>query len=306
MDENKTLDQVSERPRKRVWDHIIFRREYVSPAMAAEWLTKNESNRSQRSRGRMAYGRDMDANGWKLTGDTIKFDWYDRLIDGQHRLEACVRTGMPFETFVVWGVDPEAQNYVDTGMGRSFRDQLQMRGIKDPGTISALTRRVFLWEPPFNERLDFSRERVTERELGETLDQHPELFDCASFVESFRKKSDVSRSLLAFIYWILSQANGEAAAEFMSKLITGAGLEEDDPILLLRERIASEKGNDNRKYQTRVMWLAVCAWNRWMEGKRISKIQLPKGGVKAGNFPKIRTVRREMDGGDGPVEYEDE
>jgi len=286
-------------PKKRIYLEPEIKIVEITPDLAAEWLDCNINNRSRREDGAGAYSRDMRAGDWKLTGDTIKFDWYGTLIDGQHRLEGVLRSGEAIQSVVIWGVDPEAQQVVDSGMARSFKDQLVMGGgHPHAATVAALARRVHQWYPPLNERLNFSRARITHSELKRTVEQRAhELAHCADFVEPLKKRIDLSASWLAFIYWVLRQHNAEAAADFMTKMATGAALEDGDPVLVLRDRIRREREKKRGDFNVRVLWLSVIAWNNWMDGNTdVSRLQFPKGGMTQDTFPKVRKVQKNRAG----------
>lgn len=49
---------------------------------------------------------EMQDGKWKLNGKTICFDRTGRLLNGQHRLSAVVRSGVSLTTVVVRGLDP--------------------------------------------------------------------------------------------------------------------------------------------------------------------------------------------------------
>lgn len=65
----------------------------IEPHLAESWLTKNVKNRNLTDRIAKKYARDMASGKWKTTGDPIRFDVDGNLIDGQHRLQACVLAG---------------------------------------------------------------------------------------------------------------------------------------------------------------------------------------------------------------------
>jgi hypothetical protein len=278
----------------RSYDEVAVRVVEITPELAAIWLEANTHNRHQRPEGAAAYSRDMANEDWLLTGDTIKFDWYGRLMDGQHRLRAIVDSGRSIRSVVVWGVDPRAQKRMDTGMSRSFRDQLKLESVKHADMVSALCRKVHQWEPPINERVTFNRSRITHAELERTLQAHPELIHCANFVATLPGEVGIVNSLKAFLYWVLMYANADAAQEFMRKLVSGAGLEEGDPILVLRARLVKERsvGLSSKRLESNILWLTALAWNAWMDGRKVQKIQLPKGGLAADTFPRLRTRRK--------------
>lgn len=287
----------------------------ITPEQAAEWLGMNLKNRTERHQGSDAYRRDVENDEWMVTGDTIKFDWFGVLVDGQHRLRACVLSGKPIKSLVVWGVDPKARRRVDTGMTRSFRDDLKMFGTetqtKYAQTISVVARRLAMWDPPNEERVNFGHSKVTKYELERALERHPELEYCVSFVDRLSPSVEVSPSTLTFIFWVLTHANPDEAKIFVSRLADGVGLEEGDPILVLRNWVFRQRGKRLRNFEGHLLWRSVLAWNLWMRGKRVSKLQLPKGGMSAESFPRLRVKKSAaalegQENGDEPDEAETE
>lgn len=267
--------------------------ETITPEVAQAYLDTMERNRSEKPGGTDAYGRDMENDAWLVTGETIVFDWFGRLIDGQHRLRAVVKSGTSIYTLVVRGIDPKAQDAMDSGIRRTFRDKLTMDGILGAPALAALLRRIYLWEPPYNERVNFSRVTVTNAELGRTLDKYPYLPDMLTYITPLAARAEVSRSLMTFLFWLFAQQNQEAAVQFVEKWANGTGFDEGDPILALVRRLRKEKKLIDRNggrgnFQTLTMWLAVYAWNNFRQGKSVTGLQLPKGGIKVENFPRIR------------------
>lgn len=263
----------------------------ITPDMARAWLESNIKNRKQRRDGVDSYARDMKSGNWLLTGDSLKFDWFGNLLDGQHRLEAIVLADTPIQTVVVWGVDPKAQDRVDTGIIRQFRDQLALRGVAHSDIIAPMLRRIILWEQ--GERVQFNRNRVTAAELEVAFALNLAVVEhCADFVAPLAKGTGVSPSLLAFIFWILIQANYDEAHDFVVKMSTGAMMEENDPIMVLRNRILKAKSQRAAIQQAEALWLAMFAWNAWMEERTVSRLILPKNGMSNESFPRLRTTRR--------------
>src|SRR5690606_5622379 len=158
---------------------------------------------------------------------------------------------------VVWGVDPEARKFTDTGMARLFRDVLLMDGVEHSHILAPAVRRVALWNN--GERVDFKRDKVTPGEHEETLEKHPELIHCVQFADS-RALNGIRdpRSLLAFMYWGLPHAKPAGAEEFMTRNATGGNMPEDDPILRLSTRV-SEYGRRDRRLDIQFVWKAAVA-----------------------------------------------
>jgi hypothetical protein len=81
--------------------------EYVAPEQAEQWLAgSSTSNRKERRRHIDKMARDMcQLRGFKFTGVPIIFDPEGDIIDGHHRLRACIKAGRPFLCLIVWGVE---------------------------------------------------------------------------------------------------------------------------------------------------------------------------------------------------------
>ena len=101
--------------------------EYVTPEIAKEWMKHNiHKNRELRKDRVESYEYDLLFGHWSMNGESIKFDCEGNMIDGQHRLQACINTGIGFTTVVVRGVDDNAFRTVDVGMVRTSRQLLKM------------------------------------------------------------------------------------------------------------------------------------------------------------------------------------
>jgi len=73
----------------------------VTPEIAGRWLAANCDIPFNSVQYKVdQYARDMLAGHWPLAGEGIRFDEADQLIDGRHRLRACVKAGVPFQTYV--------------------------------------------------------------------------------------------------------------------------------------------------------------------------------------------------------------
>lgn len=91
----------------------------VTPAMAQQWLNQNHAENRAINISRVAqYARSMRDHEWLPTGESIKFDVLDRLMDGQHRLLAVLKSGMTVPMFITRGLDPSVFHVIDHGYSR--------------------------------------------------------------------------------------------------------------------------------------------------------------------------------------------
>jgi len=100
--------------------------EYVSPALAAQWLKLSKGNRKLSENYVLTLAISMDSGAWVPEASEVVFDESGALIDGHHRLSAVEAYGKPIKMAVKRGVPPEARSVIDTGRTRSLTDLLGM------------------------------------------------------------------------------------------------------------------------------------------------------------------------------------
>ena len=111
----------------------------ITPALAAEWLTKNKNNRHVRNGHVLALARLMQAGLYvPALAEPIAFDRKDNLTNGQHRLLGIVKSGVSFLHPVVHGVDFDVFNRPMPSAIRTKRDAITAAGIKNAGDISSM------------------------------------------------------------------------------------------------------------------------------------------------------------------------
>ena len=79
----------------------------VTPEIAANWLQYNTGNRNLSTQSVDKFARLLTEGNFRYNGDAIRFSTDRRLLDAQHRLHGCVKSGVPFESVIAWGIEPE-------------------------------------------------------------------------------------------------------------------------------------------------------------------------------------------------------
>ena len=74
--------------------------EKITPELAKKYLANNKINRGLNKNSVAKYATSMQEGRWKLNGEPIQFNCDGTLINGQHRLQACVRADTSFDTLV--------------------------------------------------------------------------------------------------------------------------------------------------------------------------------------------------------------
>ena len=102
----------------------------ITPEDAEKLLADhNHRNRSVKESKINKWVNAMKAGRWDPDASDIKVDFNGDLVDGQHRLIACVRAGVPIGTLLRTGIHPETQRRVDIGASRTTADTFKLEGI---------------------------------------------------------------------------------------------------------------------------------------------------------------------------------
>jgi len=119
----KYLDALSEVSKNKSSEAIMRSSiETVTPEMAASYLANNEGNRNVRTMRVKELSGIIQRGEWMVTHQGIAFSRDGRLLDGQHRLLACIDANMPIKIMVTRNVDPQAFSVLDLHGKRSFSD----------------------------------------------------------------------------------------------------------------------------------------------------------------------------------------
>lgn len=118
--------------------------ETIQPAQAERWLDKrNGHNRNLRQSHVDYLANEMISGRFKETSQGIAFFDDGTLADGQHRLAACVVSGVPIKLPVARGIKKETMCAFDMGARRSVADFMHLHhGIKDANLVVASARSI--------------------------------------------------------------------------------------------------------------------------------------------------------------------
>lgn len=143
-----------------------------TPERAAEALAKcNTGNRALRQSVANRYADLIRCGGWKVSPDGIVFGASGRLIQGQHRLTAVVRSGVAVDMVTWRDVDDSVFSVFDRGVLRSVSDALEVdRKLAEVARLAASIRYTL---PGVND--------LTVREMCEKLaESHAEIVSASA------------------------------------------------------------------------------------------------------------------------------
>jgi len=258
----------------------------VSPKRAAELLQRlHPGQRSLRERHVERIAKAMSDGNFKWLGDPLRFDPSGQVIDGQHRLAACVASGVPMRDVLCLRLDDaQAIQYIDTAVApRSVRDIQRVRG---GGAYSgALIAAVALEFSDFSQTQLSHLSKVDKVELVDScehIEQLSELYGIGNY------KLGVTSGSLAGVLRCL-RANSSEAARFFTAAFNNTGIVSGVPCSQAR-LLADYLLSNRRMRSTRSRGAlrgdpvadaakSISAYNAWRMGKEMSKLQYSGGAV---------------------------
>jgi hypothetical protein len=251
--------------------------ETITPAKARKYLESMEKNRRVRKRVVERYALAMAADQWSFTGEPIIFSNKGVLLDGQHRLHACVESGVSFKTSVLRGVDADTFADMNTGASRTPGDALYVAGYSKTKLCAAAIKVIHNLElMEEDDKIRSVRGRdITRQDLMAFMEENEEeLLACARVVEGEGKTLLRPPSVFVALRFRFGQSNAMRAQQFFDQLVTGADLTADNPILRLRNYLTRELSQKNlrRSLEWKVAVTIKC-WNAWLRGDKVRQLK---------------------------------
>jgi hypothetical protein len=261
----------------------------ITPETAQRLLDHNDGNRKITDANVKKLVRAMRNGEWTVNGEAIKISMTGRLIDGQHRLSACIEAEKPFQTLVVYGLQDEAQVTMDGGKVRSLSDHLSQKGVTDSNNVAAAAR-AFIVANRYGLKVAAQTAggmtQVTNPEgVAYAMANLDEIKHCVS-VGSKALGLGVTKRIGALAYREFAALDFDDAEDFFDRLREGSGLEADHPVLTLRNTLNSIQLSPNRHLtNAEVLAYMIKAWNRYRKGETLKVLSFRAGGANPEKFP---------------------
>lgn len=247
--------------------------EEVTPEMATEYLTHNTHNRDRKKKSIQRYAKDMAEGRWIPGVCAIIFALDGTLIDGQNRLQAVVKAGVPAVFIIVRGVDMSAQAVVDTPSLRTTADVFRLSDVANHTTVGTVVKRYKAYQ---NQAFYNSTKEYSNIQTLEYYKEHPEEYDKASLIgiKYNRQYNSLSRGVFGALYMYLTidlKHSKEDVLLFFDE-ISDSVPSTNDTVRTFRRYIRNmeatgiKRADDGRKVQY------LCrAWNAWIKGQSLTK-----------------------------------
>lgn len=260
----------------------------VTPMMAEEvlkFLPPDDGRIRQRGQSESVvsrYAEEMRSGRWRKTQIPILFSKSGHLADGQHRMQAVVKSCTSQTFYFGFGEEDENFFVYDIGDVRDAADIFTIKGVPNASQSAAVTRFVHSYLESHSSGM---RARTvvldTPEKVYEYYVDHPGIHESLWVVGAASKYGICVPTTIGGLHYLCAQKSRKDADEFFKKLTTGIGFASTrDPAHKLRERLARKSEFESRLDPA---CMVINCWNSIRQRKRTSTLK----GCKDGVFPRI-------------------
>lgn len=253
----------------------------ITPDYAGSLLSKNSKNRTVIKTHLRKIEEAIKRGEWVFNGEPIIISSSGRVLDGQHRLMACVNTGVPIDSNIVFGVDDSVFDTIDQGASRTIANVLDVDGEENYSSLAAAAKNFFGFckTGQFYDGGNWTG-TFTAHKAREVLSSHPSIRDSVKLC--LKCDHYKSKSLLASLHYIFASTNAQLAAEMVEVLHAGGG-DSDRPFHVLREHVIYNRMNRVHMGNRSLAAKTIRAFNAEVTGEWVKRLQFKADG----QFPRI-------------------
>ena len=210
----------------------------VTPDMARKMLATIYRNRHPSSDTVKKYARQMSSDEWLYTPESLAFDDEGKLIDGNQRLLAIVKSGRPVMTRITFGVSKNVRAVLDQGRKRAPSSAIWMSELlpdicateTDAKTVMSVSAAIARYAAT-------SLSSPTPLELALIAEAHK-----SSMLWILAQKSPLLRDQhIRAALVMIHDKNHHMGEAFGKAVLDGLGLEKGSPALAVRDYLIDLK-----------------------------------------------------------------
>lgn len=278
MDVDVFFESVALRDRYR---HVKVYIVHVTPSLAERYLRGNTSNRPLNRLHVATMSHILKAGDMVMNGEAIILGIDGTLLNGQHRLTACVESGIGFDAMVVEGIDLNAFRTLDGGKKRTTGDVLAIDGELQSNKLAAAIQALVSFADQEGRHMasrgGFGMRKVTPQIAERVLSKHPGLRGSVAAMARSKLYANQHGYVLHYLFSIVSP---ELAGQFAAILSDG---HEDigRPFVVFRETLIANHNYSHLRSTNAAK--AIKAFNAERTGQRPKLLRL----LGAEAFPRI-------------------
>lgn len=246
--------------------------EDLTPNKAEKYLKSNTQNRKLNQKRVDVYKNDMINGRWKQNGIPIIIGDDGILKDGQHRLSACMRSGITLKNQLVIIMPQKQANCYDIGLARSVKDIALLEGFDDTLLKNNSIASMMNYCIKNGMKVDVPPKMMTIEYIEKYHDA------CQWVYDNFLKKSAKFRGLssagtaAAVLNAYLNQYPLSKLEMWCDILINGIPTNEKDfGILRYRDYLLTACGGSGARFQRDTYFRAQSSLRNYEKGKIVGK-----------------------------------
>ena len=329
VDEAKEMIGWTEEPKDEDWKDVFVLKDVFGKKIR---LANNPSNRPFRKALAERYGNEHLRGEWSINLESIVFDTFGNVLQGQHRLIGLIlgeqlreidqdqwgKTPLVFETAVGYGASPKNADTYDLVQTRSLGDVLYRHQKFGKKVTDKQQKRIatilsgalrLVWLRAGGKQVSFAP-HFPHSEALEFYKEHPNILKSVNQIVETDNGEDgnergisslVSINYAAALHYLMVSAKSETkATEFWTKFASGEGLSKGDPILTLRQSLTRMDAASGSKRDA-IIGSVVKAWLLWIEGKKATSKDIKVARKKDGDrfifseFPRLGGIDSELE-----------
>lgn len=233
----------------------------ITPEMAAEWIkcTKGYRQRQPNTPLVRELSKCMTDGIWTMQYQPIQLGVNKNVLDGQHRLLACIKSGVSFKSLVLFNVPEDGFDYIDRGRSRTLGDILSSRNVKNACYVASTIQILYAihldktylhggikadgrnggQRSSGNNRVY----RISPTKMDSFLKDEPDFESFISDSLAIKKRGGniMNASVFCAAWFCASKIDFEKANDFFGQIALGVGLDPGNPALYIRKRLIYAK-----------------------------------------------------------------
>jgi len=248
----------------------------ITPDIALAYLGMNNGNRPLNELHVSNLAGAMTRGEWMFNGDSIRMTKSGKLIDGQHRLNAIIKCGLPQKIMVVTGLDDDAFLTIDCGRARGAQDSLAIQGYQATTTLATTARYLLNIISGTSLCNQTGRSKSTSTQVLNVIKKYPDLQTSAKYGASKKARKYFGPALLSFCHYWFIKHDYVAGTCFFQEIESGDYSYKNSPVLALKEKLVDNAVSNKKLQRDEKAAYVFAAFNKYMEEAQVKRISLKK------------------------------
>jgi hypothetical protein len=254
--------------------------ESITPEKALEYLTHNKVNRPLNKAQVEFYAEEMRKGEWVLNGESIQFTRNGELVNGNHRMHAVIKAGIPVKFTVIRNVDDNSFARFDSGRNRGLGDVLSIADVPNYCNVASILKRYYAIknDSPYFMSDNRSTGRGVHLKIKKSNAFYLDLYNSNSnFIQEiyrFSQKIYTENRIMKIteiggvcMYLILDKKHPKEFVYSFFEMFANPKVCSNNTIDVFRQKLINDKCSTIRMTTTYISQLLIKTWNSYVKNK---------------------------------------